>query len=74
MRACFGWESRNKPVFFLPIPHRQISPSPLKGEPTCRQAGVGVRVEISIFSPSPLSPPTKGGEDFGEIGGTFGKI
>jgi hypothetical protein len=34
---------------------------------------VGVKVEISIFSPSPLSPPAKGGDNLREIGGTFGK-
>jgi FdhE protein len=31
-RACFGQESRNKPVFFLPIHHQQVSPFPLTGE------------------------------------------
>ena len=47
---------RNKPVFFIPIPHQQASPSPLTGEG-------GVRVEMPILSPSPLSPPPEGGED-----------
>jgi len=48
MRACFGWEFRNKPVFFLPIPHQQASPSPLTGE-GCLPAGRrGVRVIYRI--------------------------
>lgn len=67
VRACFGQESRNKPVFFVMHFTNKFLPLP-------RRERDGVRVKITIFSPSPLSPPAKGGEDLREKGDLIEKV